>query len=515
MPEHLARPSAQARRFLTFRVDGRLYALPGEEVTEIIRIPPVARLPYGPRCLMGLANLRGTVLPLIDPRPLLGLAAFAASGGSRAIVLSGAAPAALAVDGVDALVGLSADEVETRQAELAAEPGETLRGAFRTQKGQTQHDQGSVAKILDLPAMLGAAFGERREPTRAAAQVARTPAKAGTVEAEQRLLSFAVADQEYALPLEIIREIVPLPVSVTTVPRAEAVLLGVIGWRDGVLPLLSLRGLLGFTNGDTSARQVIVAAVGGVLVGLVADRVRAIIRATARDIDAAPSMLAARTGGEAKIAAIYRGDGGRHLVSVLAPDQLFREDVMRRLGETSAAAAPVPASALATASVPFVVFHLGDAVFALPVNAVDEVARVPEQITRVPKTPAFLEGVINLRGDVLPVVDQRRRFDMPVGAGDSRRMIVVRSGRHRSGLIVDGVSEVLHAPAGAIAPAPELTGPRTGPLIEGVINMPESGRMILLLDPVELLTPAERGVLDALDLDTQEAGDLDARLAGA
>ena len=58
-------------------------------------------------------------------------------------------------------------------------------------------------------------------------------------------------------------------------------------------------------------------------------------------------------------------------------------------------------------------FRLGDDEFGLPIDAVDEVARVPDQITRVPKTPKFLEGVVNLRGEVLPVVDQRRRFDMP------------------------------------------------------------------------------------------------------
>ena len=59
------------------------------------------------------------------------------------------------------------------------------------------------------------------------------------------------------------------------------------------------------------------------------------------------------------------------------------------------------------------VFRLGSDEFGLPIDTVVEVAQVPAQITRIPKTPKFLEGVINLRGEVLPVVDQRRRFDMP------------------------------------------------------------------------------------------------------
>jgi purine-binding chemotaxis protein CheW len=331
---------------------------------------------------------------------------------------------------------------------------------------------------------------------------------------EQRLLvSFAVAGQDYALPLASVREIIPYPDTISRVPRAEAVLLGVTTYRDSLLPLLSLRGLLGFaisTEPEVN-ETIIVTPVGGVLVGLVADQARAIIRANASQIDSAPSMLAARSGGEARITAIYRGDGGRHLVSVLAPEYLFREDVMRRSGDPSTTVAPATPTQPQSATLQFVVFRLGDEEFALPIAAVDEVARVPDHITRVPKTPKFLEGVINLRGEVLPVVDQRRRFDMPqLDAGDRRRLIVVRTERHRAGLIVDSVSEVLRSSADAIEPPPQLAHDATGGgarLISGVINQRTTGRMILLLDPSELLTRAEHGILDKLDLDT-EAADL-------
>jgi purine-binding chemotaxis protein CheW len=101
---------------------------------------------------------------------------------------------------------------------------------------------------------------------------------------------------------------------------------------------------------------------------------------------------------------------------------------------------------------------------------------------------------------VLPVVDQRRRFEMPPYTGvGRRRLIVVRAERHRAGLIVDSVSEVLRMPADAIEAPPDLTG-EGARLVNGVINTPLDGRMILLLDPAELLTRAEHGVLDKLDL---------------
>ena len=76
----------------------------------------------------------------------------------------------------------------------------------------------------------------------------------------------------------------------------------------------------------------------------------------------------------------------------------------------------------------FLVFRLGEDEFALPIDVVVEVAQAPTEVTRLPRTPRFLEGVVNLRGEVLPVIDQRRRFEMPPLADpEGRRMIVVRT----------------------------------------------------------------------------------------
>ena len=316
-------------------------------------------------------------------------------------------------------------------------------------------------------------------------------------------MSFDVAGQEYALSLDQVQEILPAPTSLAVMPRAEALVLGVTAFRDTLLPLLSLRGLLGFSEADASRAQqkVIVTRVAGVPVGLVADRMRSIVRADPQFVDPTPPVLAARTGGEARIKAIFRGDGGRRLISILDPNLLFREDVMQRLtssadGRNAWNAQPEAAGA---DEAQLLVFRLGDEEFGLPVGSVDEVARAPEQITRLPRTPRFLEGVINLRGEVLPVVDQRKRFELPAYTGDRQRqrLVVVRTERHRAGLIVDSVSEVLRIMADTIEPAPELAG-ESARLVQGVVNLGGTARIVLLLDPAELLSRAERGRLDKL-----------------
>lgn len=500
MPDATA--ASGVARFLTFRIDADLYAVPAADVAEVIRAPSMARVPQAPASLLGVANLRGAVLPVASVRGLLGREpeASVADGERRAIVLNGEALVAVMVDAVDALVTVEAAQVQVEQAQVAAEPGELLRGAFQTS------GDGRVAKILDLSALLAKAFVQRPRKVYAHGRARATDAAAAnSAEDRRKLVTFEAAGQEFALPLEAVREIIPAPPEATIAPKTDAAVLGVVGYREGLLPLLSLRGLLGLpaASGTVAREKVVVAKVGGALVGLVTDRTRSIVPADPDLIEPTPSVIAARTGGEAQIAAIYRGEGGRRLISILSPDKLFREDIMQRLGQARAPEhEAIAGDGTGGTELRILVFRLGDDEFGLPIDAVDEVATAPEQITRVPKTPEFLEGVVNLRGEVLPVVDQRRRFDMPpLDDGARRRLVVVRTERHRAGLIVDSVSEVLRSTVEAVEPAPDLTGESTR-LVSGVINLDGAGRIVLLLDPSELLSRAERGVLDRFQSDS-------------
>jgi purine-binding chemotaxis protein CheW len=122
---------------------------------------------------------------------------------------------------------------------------------------------------------------------------------------------------------------------------------------------------------------------------------------------------------------------------------------------------------------------------------VQEIVRVPEDLTRVPKSAAFMEGVVNLRGTVLPVIDQRRRFALPeVARNDRQRIMVLMIAGVRTGFIVDQVSEVLKIPRATIEPAPALSDEQSR-LIRRVANLESQKRMVLLLDPADLLEAAE------------------------
>jgi purine-binding chemotaxis protein CheW len=141
-----------------------------------------------------------------------------------------------------------------------------------------------------------------------------------------------------------------------------------------------------------------------------------------------------------------------------------------------------------------VVFQLAAELYGVDIARVHEIIRL-QTVTRVPRAPAFVEGVINLRGKVIPVVDLRRRFGLP-SADHTRasRIVVVEIGDQVVGIVVDGVSEVLRVNAATVEPpSPVVTG-MDSDYVRGIAKLPE--RLVILLDLDRVLAREERRALE-------------------
>jgi purine-binding chemotaxis protein CheW len=142
-------------------------------------------------------------------------------------------------------------------------------------------------------------------------------------------------------------------------------------------------------------------------------------------------------------------------------------------------------------------FRLGSEEYGVDIAQVQEIIRMVE-ITHVPRAPRFMEGVINLRGQLIPIIDLRTRFGMPrINANKSTRIIVTEIGNRRVGIVVDSVSEVLNIPIENVEDAPEMiTGVGTE-YIQGVGKMDE--RLIIMLDLTMVITGDEKQQLDQVE----------------
>jgi purine-binding chemotaxis protein CheW len=473
-------------QLLTFRVGATDFAVSATEVAEVMRLPKLTRVPLAPAGLLGITSLRGVVVPVVSLARLLGEEAAPSTAGARVLLLQLGMPIGVAVDAVGALTKLQS----TPDAQGEAAP---VAGRLFVQGGET-------VRSIALSELVQREFAGLMRSGRRAEAPSEVVGTARRAEAERVFLTFDLGDQSYALPLDEVAEVLAAPPEIATLPLTDKAMLGVVALRDALLPIASLGALLGLRPGpdDRSSVRIVVARIGNTRIGLLVDRLQTILRTAPETIDAVPSLLN-RGLGEARIAAICRLPGGRGLVSILSAERLFRDESVAQIladagQEKSAMNDPTRQGAVEQV----LVFQLGSEEYALPVSAVGEVMRLPDRLTRVPRAPSFVEGVMNHRGKVLPVIDQRRRFDIDgESVPERRRVIVTTVDGLEAGFVVDGVSQTLGLTPDQLRPTPEITAEGAS-LFSRVVDLGD-GRLVLLIEPRELLDRAERDLLAALD----------------
>lgn len=141
-------------------------------------------------------------------------------------------------------------------------------------------------------------------------------------------------------------------------------------------------------------------------------------------------------------------------------------------------------------------FYIGSDEYAVDIAHVSEIGAMME-IRKIPKSPPFVEGVVNLRGAIIPIIDLRKRFDQPAESKTSAKIIIVEFGGHQFGMIVDNVSEVIKMKADAIEPPPPMFSSNIdSAYVQGVGKL--DNRLIILLDLQKLLSSEEQQALVGL-----------------
>lgn len=144
----------------------------------------------------------------------------------------------------------------------------------------------------------------------------------------------------------------------------------------------------------------------------------------------------------------------------------------------------------------YVIFHLSKETFGIDIAKVWEIITL-QAITKVPHTASFIEGIINLRGKVIPVLDLRRRFGLPsVEENRSMRIVVIEIEGNTLGMIVDGVSEVLRINSEIVEATPPAISNVDSDYLEGVAKLED--RLIILLNLDKVLTHHEKQALEEL-----------------
>ncbi|HWP98279.1 MAG TPA: chemotaxis protein CheW, partial [Syntrophomonadaceae bacterium] len=446
--------SSAEMQMVTFNLGDESFGVDIMNVQEIIRMPSITRVPQAPVYVDGVTNLRGHILPVIDTRTKFSMEKAEMDGSSRVIVVDiNGKTAGLNVDSVSEVLRVEGQSVEAAPASLASgvDSG-SITGVVKINDGK------KLVMILDVAYLCNIEDQAVEEGQGALNTRSRTVDKDnGTVD-EMQIVSFLVGEEEFGLEIEKVKEIIRFP-EIVKVPNVPDYIKGIISLRDTLMPIVDLRTKLEAGSDEiTDSTRVVVVDLNGTLVGLTVDRVYEVIRLPRETIFPPPQVIMSDTG--EKITGIARLDGGKRIIMLMDLQDIITTQVMEELGkhETVTREEQEESSYLLGEmdEEQMVVLRLGSEQYGVSINQVQEITKLTK-ITKVPRAPRYVEGVINLRGDVIPVLDLRKRFELESNEyNQSTRIIVSDIDKKKVGIIVDEVLEVLRVSQRYIEGAPEI-----------------------------------------------------------
>jgi purine-binding chemotaxis protein CheW len=441
-------------QLVSFQVGGEEFAFPMEHVREILRVQTPKEVPGAPEHLLGVLTVRGRILPIVDLRRLLRQTSFAADHAAACRLAGGEYQAWLAQSGA------AAGKEDLHRVVAAAE---------QLRKWLSVFNSSSQA----LTETLAQARGLNEHVTKQASAVASHDLDAKGLEA----------------------------LSQDIVASAKAIVAALHTFEEQV-------------EGNVREDQrIIVVDSNGFQLGLVVDHVNEVLGVQEDAIEAPPN-IAHQQG--VSLSGIAKLDDGNRLILLLAAGNLLDHKVLSKIAESSEGAdAAIPTATEETKpgdkkeeesgqdgeELQLVTFLLGKEEYGIPIARIQEIDRL-SKITQTPKAPKFVEGVTNLRGEVIPVLSTRMLFALEAKASDDHtRVIIVDLGGAKTGLVVDSVKEVLSISSRNIAPPPaSISNGVEGQFISGIGKVENGKRMIVLLDVGKVLTRGEQSELAALSV---------------
>ncbi|MGE5391331.1 MAG: chemotaxis protein CheW [Deltaproteobacteria bacterium] len=487
--------SSDEMQLVTFLLGQENFGVDIMNVQEIIRIPAITVIPQAPSYVEGVTNLRGDILPVIDTRSRFGMEKTERSTSSRVIVIDvRGKKVGLSVDAVSEVLRVESERIEKAPAMVSGLDASNITGMVKVNNGN------SLVMILDAPTLCNIGSGEKSEKTGWHGSKETAARQEDRKLEEVQLVSFLLDNEEFALEIENVREIIRYP-EVVKVPNMPAYVKGVISLRENLMPIIDLRLKLDTGSDDiTDSTRVMVVDVNNTRIGLVVDRVYEVTRIPRDTIFPPPQAL--NMDSAEKLKGIARIDGGKRIIMLIDPGSIITQEELEDIGSMDTAIDSDFTEEESTFidsldEEQMVVFKLNNEQFGVRITQVQEINRLTK-ITKVPRAPRFVEGVINLRGVVIPLIDLRKRFEIEAKEyNEFTRIIVSDINNKKIGIVVDEVLEVLRIPAIYLEKAPDiLLENEAASFMDGIAKLRD--RMIMMLNLENILLDKEWQKLAAL-----------------
>ena len=590
-----------------FFVGNETFGIVINKIKEIVRVPVLTSVPNAPHFLVGLANLRGKVLPIIDARKRLGIEQGELSDASRVLIIenSGNAIGILVdrVKGVNSIEGLTIEEPPTIISNEIDR--KFIKSIIKNGNGEKIIMEIDTTSFCVIDHAITIQQRDLGNTASAAVEAVSNDFD------EIQMVTFNVSEEEYGFPIDKVNEVLRVG-NITTIPQSPDYVVGILTVRDSVLPIVDIRKIFGLhdlvfdlekqvsfltvsqedwynqlklnvstgsnyrgvlvaedsllgqwlddfrtvsevigkviqelrymnvklfqlvndtltfsktnTTSDSLAyfeqhisaafqalkskiveltnaikqgiiedQRIMVVDVNNYPVGILVDRIQQVIRIPKKTMENPPVIL--NKDKPEVLKSIAKLENGKRIILLLDEDALIVQsevEALKNIQTNTDTMADIQTNEVVNDEIQLVSFKLGNEEFAIGIEEVQEINRV-DIITSVPQAVDYIDGVMNLRGNVIPVINLRKRFGLTEKEYDeTTRVIIVTILNKQTGLIVDSVSEVLRLPARNIESTPDImSNDAKTSFLKGVGKSKDTGKMLLLISTDKILSTVE------------------------
>lgn len=421
---------------LSVKIDENLFAFDGDKIEQILRVPDVTAIPLADKGVKGVSTISGKVVAIIDMGEVLSLSSVDEKKLSARVLT-------IACDGCD--YGILVDEVLGMEAvdeinyEVSEESAAVICGFYKTETDIYQIINECVSintlTLHDFKPVELDSYDENKNEN----------SEELSSQESDRCIFLTLGDEEFAISLEVAREIIFVPKNITPISDANFGVMGMITLRDELIVALNLKQLIGVdeNNDDKKVQEkekrLLILSAHEKSIALLVDSISEVKDILTNLTEKLPERFA-----DSKIEAVYKEEESiasilseKYLTDLLNEYSISHDKKSVHVSDEDANKDQEDEEMSEVA-----VFQIAGEEFALDIEDVQEIIRYT-QITNIPEAPEFVDGVINLRGVVIPIVSLPERLDFEKVITPKSKILVSTILDEKIGLLVDDVNEVM------------------------------------------------------------------------
>jgi purine-binding chemotaxis protein CheW len=486
-------------RYVTFNIGDELFGVDIMCVESIIAPQTITTVPRTPDYFLGIINLRGEVISIVDMRKRFGLATKEITADTRIVViLTNGLLIGMMVDRINSIENLVASRLQKAPPLAALEHKKFISSSFKLPSGKILLTLLHQKLIDDKDFIVDQEFKFNQEI------IDVSPKGRDSWVKEIPLVSFKIGQEHYTVECKYVEEIIFMP-DLTAVPDMEEMVEGIFYLRDAVVPIIRLGERIGLGRTViTPDSQIIVIknSLFGIKIGLIVDDIREIFFVSEDEIVGSPINLNKAQSEHLKGVFKYKQDDESLIVMLLNLEKLFSKlelDQLKELEYTTVQEETEKAQK--ETAIGILEFIIASERYAVKVADTNEIIRVTKTVP-VPKAPLYVKGIINLRGDVISIIDvgllvDKKRREITKDA----RILIVKAGNEVAGLLVNKVLGIRKVLLSSFEPPSDLIKQKGNIFIEGIGKIDQSGEIVVLMDIETTLMQAQTMEEDERDLD--------------